>query len=68
MVCGISIELDPVAPPSKLYGGGRYPEFAYKSAPLEKNPEVENNSTVSDRNFDSLYHLPSSFSTSGFFL
>ena len=33
---GISIVLDPVTPPWKLYGGGRYLEFAHKSGLLKK--------------------------------
>jgi hypothetical protein len=41
-----------VPPPAKLYGGGRYLEFAHKSAPRKKTA-IEN-STVIDREFDPL--------------
>ena len=45
--------MDRYPPPAKLYGGGRYREFAYKSAPRKKTV-IEKNSTVSDRECDSL--------------
>jgi hypothetical protein len=45
--------LDRQRPPAKLYGGGRYLEFAGKSSPRKKTA-IEKKSTVSDREFDSL--------------
>jgi hypothetical protein len=45
--------LDRLPPPAKLYCGGRYLEFAHKSAPRKKTA-IEKNSTVADREFDLL--------------
>jgi hypothetical protein len=63
---GISIVLDPVTPPSKLLdGGGRYLEFAGKSAPLNK-PQSKKTRQCCIGNLIP-YATPSSFPTSGFF-
>ena len=40
-----------VTPQAKLYGGGRYLEFAVKSAPRKKTA-IKKNSTVIDRESD----------------
>jgi hypothetical protein len=42
-----------VTSPAKLYGGGRYREFAHKSA-RRKKTAIKKNSTVIDREFDYL--------------
>ena len=50
-----------------MYGGGRYLEFAHKSAPRKKSA-IKKSSTVSDRESDSLSDTVEVFLIAVFFL
>jgi hypothetical protein len=45
--------MDREPPPAKLYGGGRYREFAHKNSPRKKTA-IKKNSTIRNRESDFL--------------